>query len=178
MKVPSRDWLKVIVWTVADGTIVDERKYSPNSTKRRIQFHLSRKDKIQKLTELLSKMKIPFTNTKTEKTGANVLQPYTIRIYADSARRIFDMLGGKKEFPSYFSLLGRGQLHTALDTLVDTDASKPYNRILWRTTSKNDCDVISQACKNHGIDVKICQKDHASGFKRDCKRQYLLSIAA
>ena len=178
MKTLSKNWLKLVVWVVADGTMVDERKYKPNSIKRRIQFHLSRKEKIKKLTKLLSEMKIPFTNKKTEKTGVNIMQPYTIRIYGESARRIFSILDGKKSFPSNFALLGRGQLQTVLDTLVDTDASKPHRKTIWRTTSKSDSDVITEACNNHDIDVKISQKDHASGFKRDCKRQYLLNIAA
>ena len=178
MKTLSKNWLKVIVWTVADGTIVDERKYTPNSIKRRIQFHLSRTEKIRKLTKLLSDMKIPFTNTKTEKTGVNVLQPYTIRIYGESARKIFNILDGKKRFPSSFALLSRGKLQVVLDTLADTDASRPHRKTMWRTTSKSDADVISAACETHEIDVKVKVRDHASGFKKDCKRQYWLNIAA
>lgn len=170
------DLIRLLVWIVADGTMVDERKYKPKSIKRRIQFKLSRPDKIEKLEALLTRMSVPFTKKESAKTGVNKLQPYVIRIYGSSARNFFELLNGAKRIPEWFSGLGAVDFMTVLETIADTDGHIRHKTVRWTTTSPDDVKTITSLCINQGVEVehKICLG--ASGFKKDCKPQYRVTI--
>lgn len=157
--------IRLLVWVVSDGTMVDGRKYDgPKSPKRRIQFKLSRPEKINRLKSLLRAMDIPFTFKTATRSGVNRLQPYYIRIYGDWGRRIFDTLLGVKEYPDWFLGLSAHQCLIVLDTLTHTDGGWLWRKIRWTTTNPRDAANISELCKRHGIVVEIRIREKASGF--------------
>jgi len=156
--------------------MVDDRKYLPNSNKRRIQFKLSRPEKIEGLQTLLRRMGMPYTLREATMGGVNKLQPYYIRIYGDAGRMIFESLEGIKRFPDWFLMLDSRQLGILIATIAETDGSKLWNRVLWVTTSRGDLEVIGKLCLIHGVPFKFKSREGASGFKKDCKTQYRATI--
>jgi hypothetical protein len=168
----SDDDLRLITWVVSDGTIVDYKKYDSESKKVRVQFKLSRPEKISRLKELLDEMEVPYTIAEATKSGVNKLQPYYIRIYGEDARRINAMLGGIKQFPSSFAFLSRHQLCVVMDTLQHTDGSEKPGGLSWTTTSSHDRDVIGIACLYNGMVFTYAEKEGGSGFSATCKTQY------
>lgn len=169
------NWIKLLTWTIMDGTIVDNSKYMPNSKKIRVQFKLSRKDKIENLSRLLNEMRISYTYRKATKSKTNVLQPYYIRIYGDFSKDIYERLERKKQIPSSWKNFSKDQLQIFLETLIQTDGSIINNRVIWRTISKNDVDVITESCIKNGYICKFITVTNASGFKSK-KVQYHTTI--
>ena len=113
--------LKLLVWVITDGTIVDYRKSESESNKRRIQWKLSREDKIKSLTNLLNNMGIEYTIKPVGNKREGRKQPYIIRVYGDTARFYCDkMLNGVKHYPSFFRNLNRRQALIVLEELVKT----------------------------------------------------------
>jgi hypothetical protein len=158
-----------------DGTIIDYKKYNPKSKKVVIQFKLSKQRKIDELRNLLNSLDIPFTFRKSTISGCNKLQPYFIRIYGDEARRIYDLLHYKKELPKEFRLMNKEELDVFLETLLLTDGNKKDSMIQWTSISKDNVDIIQQACICNSIPFKYTILNNASGFKSD-KLQYHSSI--
>lgn len=172
------DFLRLIVWVVCDGTMVDDRKYLPNSNKRRIQFKLSRPEKIEGLQTILRRMGMPYTIKEATMGGVNKLQPYYIRIYGDAGRMIFESLEGIKQFPGWFFLLDTRQLGIVIATIAETDGSKRWHKVHWTTTSRSDLETIGKLCLIHGVPFKFREKEGGSGFKLDCKTQYRATMDA
>ncbi len=168
--------LRLLVWVVCDGTIVDESKYRPGSNKRRIQFKLSRPDKLEGLQALLTKMGVQYTFKPATMSPTNKLQPYYIRIYGETARLVFELLNSRKEFPEWFGGLELRRSLAVLQTLAETDGSWRWWKIAWSTTSKKDVLTIAEMCKTNGFEIVWREKEHGSGFKFDCKTQYLVRI--
>lgn len=158
------DELRLITWVVCDGTLVDNRKYISNSTKRRVQFKLSKKRKIDELTALLKRISIPYTIKPATMSSGNVLQPYLIRIYGDWARKIFEMLDGKKQFPKSFMGLSKEQVMVVLDTIAITDGCRRAKSIEWSSINKHNIDVIQVACIANGIPFKYQRSIRPAGF--------------
>lgn len=171
----SNDWIKLLTWVVMDGTIVDDRKYNENSIKRRIQFKLSKKEKINSLKNLLNNMNIKYTFKECKKSKFNKLQPYYIRIYGDDARSIFNLLNDKKELPKEWAFMNRSQLNVFLKTLIKTDGCRVYNHINWFTTNKHNLNIVQQTCLQNNINCYYTEKCDRSGFENG-KLQYIVSI--
>ena len=166
------NWLRLLTWVIMDGTVVS-REYSLNY--KRIQFKLSKERKIEQLRALLEEIDIPYTFRLAAMSSSNKLQPYYITIYGDSAREIASKLGDVKQIPFDFIELSRKQLDVVLSSIIDTDGTKSFNHINWRTTSKHDAEIIQLMCVTNGIACKIKEVNNASGFANG-KLQYHVSI--
>jgi len=150
----SDNWIKLLTWVIMDATIVDFSMKNPNSKKMTVQFHLSKDRKIKELSKLLTEMDLPFTLKEAKKSGVNKLTPSYIRIYSDTARKIFSLLDGIKEIPKDWSFFNEHQVNTFLDTLEVTDGHRYSNSIVWNTTSKNDTDIVQEMCLKNKIVFK------------------------
>lgn len=170
------DELRLITWVVMDGTLVDNAKYVPNSTKKRVQFKLSKVRKIFELKKLLDRMGIDYTFKPATMSGGNVLPPYFIRIYGDEARKIFSMLDNKKLFPEDFINLTRWQLIVILETIVITDGRENGGSIEWSSVEKHNIDLIQRSCILNGIACKYQTKNDLGGFKSKRKKLYVANI--
>ena len=161
--------LKLVTWIITDGTIVDNRKYNQSSMKRRIQFKLSREDKISKITSLLNDLNIEYTITKCGEKRENRKQVYVIRIYGETARYYCDtILNNSKHYPDFFRLLSRRQALIVLNELINTDgtivSSVKYN---FSCIEKKDVDIIQEMCIKNGISCTIRTKNNSAGFNKN-----------
>ena len=170
--------LQFITWLIMDGTMVDERKYNPKSTKRRLQFKLSKIRKINSLKFFLEKNNIKYTFKVCKKVKTNKLQPYYIRIYGNYARHIHDyILECKKTYPEWIKNINQKQFNLLLNILSITDGTIRKNHIDWITTSDNDFNVVKFLCNKHNIKcVSKYLGTNKSGFKKNAKPQYQLRI--
>lgn len=170
------NWIKLLTWVIMDATIIDYNKRNPNSQKCTIQWKLSRNRKILALEQLLNNMEIPYTKQVCKKYGLNKLQPYYIRIYSDSARKIYNLLNKEKTIPKEWKNFSRKQLETFLDVLKITDGSEcENNKCTWTTVDKNAVDVIQEACIKNGIAFTYNNINCKSGFDNG-KIQYSCRI--
>lgn len=140
----SDDLIRLLVWTIADGTIVDYKKYNRNSIKIRIQFKLSKERKISRLIKLLDKIGIKYTFKECKKSGINKLQPYYIRIYGEDARLINNLLNGEKTFPEYFRNMNKKQCIALLDEMEVTDGHRNHSIITYWSSKKNELDLLQE----------------------------------
>lgn len=169
----DKDILKILIWIVMDGTIIDYSKYNKNSKKCTIQFKLSKERKIKVLTELLGKAKIPFTVKPCKKYGINKLQPYYIRIYSDHARKLYKLLEYKKEIPFSWRNANKQEAMFIFQALSKSDGRLLEDtRIEWITTNKNDLNIIQEICIRNGFYFKFNEYENSSGFTKCCKKQY------
>lgn len=174
----NHDWIRLLTWVVCDGTMVDCRKYdSPTTPKRRVQFKLSRPEKIFALEELLNRMGIHYTKRMATMSGVNRLQPWCIRIYGNAGRSIFAALP-IKQLPEIFLTFNNEQLGVLIEAILQTDGclSRSGLHCNWTTTSLSDAEIVMELCNKHNIVVSMRHYDGASGFKKDCKRQYRVNI--
>ncbi len=170
------NYLKLLVNIICDATMVDERKYKPKSIKRRIQFKISKERKIEHLENLLTDLNIPYSKKLCKKTGINILQPYYIRIYGQSARDIFEDLNDSKKFPLFFKKLSRRQVQLVLEELAITDGYEVDGGVSITTTSKEDADMLLECFITNGFNCKYTERDAKfSGFINS-KKQYHLRI--
>lgn len=152
----SDDYLRYIVWVVGDGTLIGSKKES-----KRVQFKLSRPEKIKKLEALLKKLNIEYTKSKSKKSGENKKQPYYIRISGDFGKKVFDFLDGKKEYPIQFRQCSKKQVDIIIDELQYVDGSTIDNGVLLTTSVTDDIDKIQELCAMHAI-PNYCSS-HAQG---------------
>jgi len=160
------DYLRLLTWTVMDGTTLVNRK---GSNGMRVQFKLSKQRKIDELKAVLDRLDIPYTFKVTTKSGCNVLQPYVFRIYSKYANEICEHVGlGKdKKFPSWFASMPKRQLDIVLDTIAKTDGR--YNSetsIYWSSSTKWDIDIIQRACLYNGYSLSFREQTFRTGFKK------------
>ena len=167
----SDDDLRLIIWIVCDGTIVR----SDSGKKTRIQFHLSREDKINNLCCLLDRIGLKYSKCPC-KPVENRKQAYFIRFYGDSARYYDAMLNYKKEFPEFFRHLNKRQMFIVARELMITDGQKvSNNKFQFSTINKNDCDILQELFTLNGGICNISLKDNSRGFNKNGKI-YILSI--
>jgi hypothetical protein len=170
-------FVEILTAIVMDATLVDHAKYNENHTKKRIQFKLSKPEKIEYIKSILDKNQIKYTFKEATKGGVNVLQPYYIRIYGDYARDLFAMLDGAKQLPKYFGKLTGYNFQNLINTIEQTDGHQSNeNTITWNTTSKNDVDVVQEACVLNGYHFNYKIRENASGFANG-KTQYRCTIS-
>ena len=163
--------IEVLTATVMDGTIVDYKKYSKNSNKVRVQFHLKKQRKIAYIKNILDKAGISYT------VGYGKNDDTFIRVYGDDARMIYKLLDYKKELPRYFTQMNLEQFQYLIRALNETDGQIKHNNTLWRTTSLNDVNVIQELCIIHNYDMRVKVKNNASGYNpENCKTQYICSF--
>jgi len=172
----STDVVRLLTCVVMDATLVDHRKYVPETTKRRVQFKLSKPEKIEYIKSVLDSNGISYTFAECKKTGLNKLQPYYIRVYGDHARAIFDLLDEVKKLPDDFKYLNKENYNAFKDALINTDGYKSSSIIEWNTTSKEDIDVVQQMVMFNGEFMTFSTIEGASGFKNG-KTQYRSRIS-
>lgn len=145
----SDDWLELLTWVCMDGSTLLNHKDKHNF---RVQFKLSRPDKIENLQALLTRMEIPFTIKPATMSSTNKLQPYCIRIYSTWAARIVELtgLGLGKCFPESMRHMNRSQLGVVLEAIKQTDGHLDANLIAWSSTCIRNVDIIQQACVLNG----------------------------
>lgn len=169
------DVLRLAVWTVMDGCIVNEKK----TGKTRIQFHLSKERKIAKLIEILDRSGIKYTHRITEKTGINKLQPHMICIYKKESEGIRSLLEMKKVFPGSFRNIDHRQFNIILSEIENTDGTLVWEStrtITLSSTEKCNLDILQEMCIRNGYKCNISKKvGNASGFPNG-KKQYLATI--
>jgi hypothetical protein len=169
--------IELITCIVMDATIVDHSKYNPTHTKKRIQFKISKPEKIEYIKSVLERCNIPYTFKEATKGGINKLQPYYIRIYGDYARDLYKELEGVKELPIWFSNIHEENFKSFLHALERTDGHKVNsNTIEWTTTNKSDVDVVQMMCILNGWNCTFKEKINASGFD-NAKLQYHVRIS-
>lgn len=167
----SDDDLRLLVWIVSDGTIVRRK----NQIYTRIQFHLSREDKIENLRNLLTKLNIKHSCNLCKKKE-NHKQDYMICFYSDSARYYDELLSHNKEYPEFFMQLSRRQMLIVMDEIIKTDGRKVSSLKYELTTiNKNNTDIIQRLCLLNGATCTITEKDNSSGYNKNGKI-YVLSI--
>jgi hypothetical protein len=159
-----------------DGTVVDHSKYVKNSIKRRIQFKLSKEQKIKSLIVLLEELGISFTFGPATMSEHNVLQPYYIRIYGDDARRLFDVVGQNKQMPEAWKDLEKTDFIDVLETIKETDGYTPHRKTYWATTNKEYYDLILFLLKKHNIYFKEHNPNSRKSGFTEGKKQYYLSF--
>lgn len=163
----SNEMIEILTAVIMDATIVDYKKYNKNSEKVRIQFHFKKKRKIVYLENLLSNNNISYTIRYYDKDDS-----WFINIYGDDARKIYNLLGRKKQIPFEWSKMNIDQFKHFSNALINTDGSSVNETIVWRTISKNDIDIISEVCIRNNYDCNVMiLNNHASGYKSD-KIQY------
>lgn len=155
--------LRFITQIVTDATIVHKSKYNVVNKEKdswRIQFKLSKKRKIERLTSLLDKMNIPYTLRSCQKTGDNVLQPFYIRIYGEIATKYCkEILKGVKQFPTMFKDLSEKQLNIVLDEIEVTDGTKRLYGIEWSTISLHNINVIQESCIKNNVTCRFTTRE-------------------
>jgi len=170
------DIIRLLVWTIMDGTIVDYKKYNSKSKKIRIQFKLSKDRKIKELKRLLNSLDINYTFKPATMSDTNKLQPYYIRIYGDDARMIYSLLNYNKQIPENWKNMNKSQCDILLETIIKTDGQKRDNHISWVTTSTHNMNMVSYICTLNGYNFKYNVVDNGSGFSDDCLPQYRCNI--
>ena len=153
------NWIRLLTWVIMDGTIVHDKKYS---TKKRVQFHISKERKIITIKQLLSDMNIPFS-FRLGKKQENKLQDVYINIYSIYAREICYRLNNQKKIPFDWTLFSNKQFFIFLSTLSDTDGHKRKEMvnstsIVWSTISENDRDIVSIMCLKNNFIFKFVNK--------------------
>jgi predicted phosphodiesterase len=92
------------------------------------------------------------------------------------AKSIYNLLNGKKEFPSFFRKLSKRQANIIYEELSITDGCIKDNGIFWTTTSKNDVDTIQEMAILNNMYFKNYGEYHnKSGFDNS-KVQYKIKF--
>ena len=154
------DDLRLMVWIISDGTIVRDA----NSIKTRIQFHLSRQDKIDNLCALLNRLNIKYS-ISADRCINDKKKSYQIRFYGDSARKYDKLLNSEKVYPIFFTKLSNRQSRLVIDEIVKTDGSKRSSiEVDLSTISKHNADIIQWMCVTHGMPCVIRKVTQKAGY--------------
>ena len=168
-------WVEILTAVVMDATIVDHAKYEPASKKIRVQFKVSKPEKIAYIRSILDAYGVDYTFAECKMTGINKLQPYYIRIYGDWARKIHQDLNGIKQLPEAFaSLTGEG-FDALVQTIQKTDGSMDGNLTMWSSTDIVNIDIVQRACILNGWLFKYKVNKTRSGFANG-KTQYVAAF--
>jgi len=174
----SDEMIKLLTWVIMDGTIVDYSLKNSNSKKCRIQFKLSRQDKIDNLITLLTSMNLPYTYRPATIEGKNKLRPYYINLYSDTARMINRLLSQHKQIPTEWKDFNKEQVLVFLNTLTETDGTQQEygnKAIVWRSTNIYNLDIVQEFCIKNNLYCVIKKFENMSGFVNG-KTQYICRI--
>ena len=166
----SPEIIEILTTIVMDATIVDYSLKNPNSNKIRIQYHFKKQRKINYIMNILDDSNIHYT----VRNGKN--NDVYICIHGDDGRMLYNLLNRKKELPRYFVDMNRHQFQFLFNAISQTDGTIRYNNVIWRTTSKNDVDIVQELCVKHNYDMSVKCIENASGYSKNCKTQYHCSF--
>lgn len=164
------EMIEILTTIVMDATIVDYKLKNPNSNKIRIQYHFKKKRKITYVMNILDEANIHYT----VRTGKN--DDTYICIHGDDGRMLYNLLNRKKELPRYFVNMNRKQFQHLFHAIAQTDGTPIYNNVIWRTTSKNDMDIVQELCVKHNYDMRVKYAENMSGYSKNGKPQYICSF--
>lgn len=143
----SNDWIYLLNFVIAYAAFIkDVRK-----NKKRIQFNLFKEEQISCLENHLNKMNIPYTKQLCKKSSKNIIQPYYIRIYGDSASEIWNQLGGVKTPPKSWRMMNREQILTWFKSMEDIHG---VGEQYITTFDKNLVDIFQHCCVTNGFSCK------------------------
>lgn len=159
--------IRLLIWTIADGTIVYENCTKVDGTKyqrfKRIQWHLKRKDKINNLKKLLNEMHIHYTITK----DYNKEDCIYIKIFTHNADCILPYLNKTKDFPDFFRYLSKRQFQIVLTTLLQTDGYQYDNYIGVSFINESNIDILQELAFRCGYFCKKKIKVNKYGYKKN-----------
>jgi hypothetical protein len=128
--------LRLLVWTITDGSF--DRKM--------VRFKISKPRKIERLTNLLNDLKIPFHHSIANSLQAHqTILPNRISINTKESSPIFQLLSDKKECPSGFKDLSIEQARILFIEYSNTDGcwlkSAP-NTLEISSSNYNDIEIL------------------------------------
>jgi hypothetical protein len=167
--------IELLTAVVMDATIIKNSRYLQGSKKVRIQFKLSKQNKIEYIKNLLDRNQIAYTFKECKMTGLNKLQPYYIRVYGEQARMINGLLNGEKVLPKEFGQLTGDSFLAMMTALKNTDGHVVSESLEWTSTEKSNVDVIHSACVLNGWHFNSKTSQTRSGFDNG-KTQYVVRI--
>ncbi len=167
----SDNWIRILTWIVTDATLV--RK---SETQRRIQWKLSRQDKIDNLEALLQSEGIHYTKRKANFSTHNVLQPWYICIHGTKAREICGMLNDIKTYPQKWLNFNKNQVQIFIDTLHQTDGRVHFNHTILSTSKKEESEFLLRLFFNTGVPAKVTVKTQRKGAFKEGSTIYCLEI--
>ena len=153
----SDEELRLIVWVVADGSIETKK----NSNSLGIRWHLKKIRKVERLTQLLDKLKIKYSS-RPQQTGN-----YKIRISNSDQyhNKIIDwcyIKSGKKQLPTFIKQANLHQTHIIFDEYAHTDGnyhSINNKHLIQISTSKQiEGDILQELAHTNGFSCKISPK--------------------
>lgn len=106
------------------GLDVDENTYKKRT---RLQFKVSKPEKIKYIKDKLDELWIHYTFKVCKKSWWNVLQPYYIRIYSDTAREIYEYIGTEKRPPLQWYNMDDYSREIFKDITANTDWTLTWN---------------------------------------------------
>lgn len=183
--------IKLLTWIVCDGTLVNYKTKSGDILTKRIQFKLSKKEKIENIKKLLESLNIKYTLRPCKKEKIQKIQPYYICIYTKEARKITKYFNNtEKQFPTSFMYLNKNQVSFLIEGLLETDASEDKSGgVTLNSINRKDLDILQYIFVNNNIDSVVSKTNNKSGFpngkvqyrlrfwyKRKCKRDRYLKI--
>lgn len=152
----SDDMLRLMVWTIADGSLTQNGS---------IRWHLAKPRKIERLSNLLSRMEIVHTTTVTNYETASGMITRNIQIAP--------VPGVSKDVPEFYNKLSARQCRIFLDEYSHTDGSR--NDSTGKTTYDTD-DVITHyqlSTNNQDHIDKLQHMAFAAGYKANqCEAEY------
>lgn len=168
------------IWSIAelywfvmcDATIVSDKWKL-----KRIQFHLSKQRKISYIEWLLNNIWITYTKSKGTYSLHNILQPYMIRIYGDTAREIVNSapMSINKDLSRDILKYSNEDFAMFLKWMSNWDWRRYWNRLIMVSINKNNLDIIQESCLLRWIDSSITDIWYSWWFKNSL-RQYKLVI--
>lgn len=150
----SNDEIKLLVWIVADGSL--ERT-------NLIRFHLKKKRKIHRITQLLDRLKIEYSYNE-QKNGNVKINISTYKSY----NKIFDTIYWEdKKLPNIIRDANKAQSDIILEEYRNTDGTKASsNCIQIFTNKKHEADLLQH--------LFVTSNRRCSILKRDS--DYILSV--
>lgn len=125
--------LTIFDWTLAYANDNPKKEYRF----KRIQFKISKPEKIEYIENELNELWIKYTKTKWTTSWWNVLQPYMIRVHWDCAREVNDLIWRKKEIPIKRYNINEESKKIVLDIVANTDWTlMDWNLRMYNTDKK------------------------------------------
>lgn len=169
--------IRLISWVVSDGTIVYNKLKSGDRSLERIQFKLSKVDKIFRLRKILEDLSIKYTFREAKKSLLNKLQPYYITIYSDDCRLICSYFEGDpkdKIIPKWFLKMSKDEIRAYFEELLYSDGYEDkWGKSSVVSINKDYLDILQSMAVLAGI-PSVLRKGGKSGFENG-KDQYILT---
>ena len=155
----SDSWLRLAVWTIADGSLSGNK----------VRFHLGKPRKIQRLTRLLEEMNAEFTETETSYVTSGGLSTVSIRVTNNFEVQL------SKDFPSFWTQLSARQCRIVIEEYSYTDGSRQESGSHYQLSSnkKEHIDILQQLSFLAGCKANFCLAEYPEG---NHSPQYFLSV--